>query len=206
MWKWLNYVYFFSVCVLASHGPSQGLPLWCSVHVPVNATHGFDVINLLNKGLAEFDLPNLNFKVQVYQYVNDTLRPALDGKCTFVFDEFDGLGKTMRYPASPNEIDVQINANRFPDEKTLYLTLLHELGHVYGLDHPRFGERDTVMGYVVPVTAEKIAIPITFWASLTRTDVRNLYRAGVTANRINFYVARFTYRRIWWTFPLRIYE
>lgn len=201
MWKYLPYALIYTVAAAAL---SPAVSVECSVHVPANATHGFDVIGLLNRGLMEFDLPHLNFRIQVSQYVNDTVRPSRDEQCTIVFDEFDGFGRTWRWPGG--ELDMQINADRFPDEKTLYITVLHELGHMYGMDHPLWGQRDTVMGYVLAATPEQLAIPVTFWSSLTRADVRRLYKAGVDAGRIDLNVARWVYRVIRWTFPVRIYE
>ena len=163
--------------------PTSVLPLQFLVHVSDETESTYQVIDLLHKALDELKLPGIVPKATATRYTNYVHRPQKDNIPSFVFGSFTDTGVTLPYPLPDllyvREIDVIINPDVYPDRQTLYLTVLHELGHVYGLDHPSVHHSDTVMGSVVLLNSTYHAKPLGYWPKLTQHDVLQLYKYEV---------------------------
>lgn len=69
----------------------------------------------------------------------NTNQQTFDGKNTVSFSPDVTPGETHFYSTQlykRMEFDMKLNSLAYITPETLYLSLLHEFGHVYGLDHP----------------------------------------------------------------------
>lgn len=83
----------------------------------------------------------------------------------------------MRYDLMPPvvvEYDMVFDPGWVKTPEMLHLLLLHEFGHVMGLEHPK-NPADTVMGYSVKINDDGIVQQERVTIHLTKTDICNLY-------------------------------
>ena len=85
----------------------------------------------------------------------NTNQQTFDGKNTVSFSPDVTPGETHFYSTQlykRMEFDMKLNSLAYITPEILYLSLLHEFGHVYGLDHPDKPD-DSVMGKpMIPLT------------------------------------------------------
>ena len=165
------------------------LPIQFLVRVSAVDEAVFDIKQLVRNAITELNLPGIVPKATANRFT-DVVSPSVqDGISTITFGPYTETGVTKPYPLRNRmyirEIDVTVNPFIYPDSNTLYLTILHELGHVYGLDHPRFGYKNTVMGSTVLLNATHHAIPITYSPTLTQYDVLELYKVEILMYRMD---------------------
>lgn len=89
-----------------------------------------------------------------------------------------------RVPYTLHEFDIVIDPEWVQTPEMLHLLLLHELGHVMGLEHPA-QPADTVMGYVVQVNNGGIVQQETTLLHLTKIDIMNLYLHNIVFGTLN---------------------
>lgn len=126
--------------------------------------------SLVGRALSAWTFPGISVRYSVVNSLsNSTSDAALDGTVEFVFGPFATPGHTRRYYTE--EVDVAIHADSFPDCKTLYATILHEMGHLLGLNHP-FIRQDSVMGLHLQLRSESSVFEkIPYWVKPTRDDI-----------------------------------
>ena len=73
------------------------------------------------------------------------------------------------------EFDMKLNSLAYITPETLYLSLLHEFGHVYGLDHPDKPD-DSLMGKPMIHKPDDSYIQEYKYHTLTQNDVIALYK------------------------------
>lgn len=159
--------------------------LWCAVlhvtyanlsvlEVRSSAKLNCSYIDLTRRALNAWAFEGITKRFKIKESAsNSTGDVAKDGVNEFLFGPFAASGVTKRYHT--DEIDVVINADKFPDCRTLYATVLHEMGHVLGLDHPRF-RQDSVMGLWLQMKSDSDTFEsIPYWAKPTHGDVRALF-------------------------------
>ena len=91
----------------------------------------------------------------------------------------------MRYDVLPPvvvEYDMVLDPVWVQTPEMLHLLLLHEFGHVMGLEHPK-NPADTVMGYSVKVNEDGIVQQERVTLHLTKTDILNLYLHSIIFGR-----------------------
>lgn len=98
--------------------------------------------------------------------------PTFDSVNEFVFGPYTKTGVT--YPRK-REIDVVVNVDIFPDCTTLYWTVLHEMGHMYGLDHPWF-DTDSIMGSQLKLTVNSTVVSMPWPTRPTKLDIQRLFQ------------------------------
>jgi hypothetical protein len=77
-------------------------------------------------------------------------------------------------PYTLREFDMVLDPKWIQTPEMLHLLLLHELGHVMGLQHPP-QPTDTVMGYVVQLNEFNMPVQEQDVLHLTRQDVKDIY-------------------------------
>jgi hypothetical protein len=99
--------------------------------------------------------------------------PSFDGKNEFVFGPYHSSGATIFH--SNGEMDCVVNVDKYPDCNTLYLTVLHEIGHVFGLDHPTHRTPETVMGTTVKMGTDDLFKSFPWQVKPTVSDMLDLF-------------------------------
>lgn len=98
--------------------------------------------------------------------------PGLDNINEFVFGPYTKSGAA--YPRK-REIDAVVNVDIFPDCATLYWTVLHEMGHMYGLDHPWF-DTDSIMGSKLTLYVNQTVVSMPWPTRPTKLDIQRLFQ------------------------------
>lgn len=98
--------------------------------------------------------------------------PTFDNVNEFVFGPYTKTGSA--YPRK-REIDVVVNVDIFPDCTTLYWTVLHEMGHMYGLDHPWF-DTSSIMGSQLKLTVNSTVVSMPWPTRPTKLDIQRLFQ------------------------------
>ena len=95
----------------------------------------------------------------------NTNHQTFDGKNTVSVSPDVTPGETHFYSTQlykRMEFDMKLNSLAYITPETLYLSLLHEFGHVYGLDHPDKPHVDTERCDCVIQTRVFVSINICF--------------------------------------------
>lgn len=140
--------------------------------------------DLIENALDEYRLPKISLNLTY----NSTIRvksiekyTSMDGINSISFHPNYTAGSTTFYIKSSDivEFDMKINSYAYKTSQTLYLTLLHEFGHVFGLNHPLVYS-DTIMGRGLFRKLDGEYIQEHTYFSLTKDDVKALYKHEIT--------------------------
>ena len=121
---------------------------------------------LIERAKKEYELPGI------------TLNLTFAGMNTVSFSPDATPGETHFYSTQlykRMEFDMKLNSDAYITPETLYLSLLHEFGHVFGLDHPDRAD-DSVMGKPMIHKPDGGYIQEYKYHTLTQNDVIALYK------------------------------
>ena len=163
---------------------------WHNTEIPYTIVHNIYtprfrpqvfIKDLVEKALDEFRLPGITLNVT---YANTIYKGSssgsipMDGINSISFHPSYTPASTSFYQRSTVEIlefDMKFNSNAYKTAETLYLSILHEFGHVFGLAHP-LEKVDTIMGRGLIRKPDGTYVQEHTYFSLAKDDVIALYK------------------------------
>lgn len=134
--------------------------------------------DLVDRAKAEYELPGITLNLTYAGTIYTHRRQKYDGKNTISFFPEVSPAETHFYSENllkRKEFDMKFNSKIYTTPETLYFTLLHEFGHVFGLDHvPR--SVDSIMGKGVIRNPDGTYVQEHKYFTLTKPDIIALYR------------------------------
>ena len=126
----------------------------------------------------EYELIGITLNLTFTGMLYNTNQQTFDGKNTVSVSPDVTSGETHFYSTQlykRMEFDMKLSSLAYIIPETLYLSLLHEFGHVYGLDHPDKPD-DSVMGKPMIHKPDDSYIQEYKYHTLTQNDVIALYK------------------------------
>ena len=134
--------------------------------------------DLVEKAKTEYELPGITLNLTFAGMLYTNRRQNFDGKNTISFSPDVTAAETHFYVKNilqREEFDMKLNSRVYLTPETLYLSILHEFGHIFGLDHPLNSE-DSIMGKGLIKKTDGTFIQEYKYYTLTKSDVIGLYK------------------------------
>jgi len=149
------------------------------------------VYYLIERSKNEYELPGITLNLTFSGFLYTNKKQVFDGKNTISFSPNVNPGETSFYSIKQKrlEFDMRFNNNCFKTPETLFFVLLHEWGHVFGLNHP-----NTMDGSLMSkplIKKHDIYIQEYKYYMLTKNDVIGLYKHEMLFRSTDLYKVKF---------------
>ena len=163
----------------------QSVASWISVDIPISVAwtvkQPFPVdvtAGAIRSAIDLYDIPGLALNVYLNDSFRDESKQKFDGRNTISFSsnpEHPAYTTFYLLGGVRHEFDMFFDPSSFSTVQTFHFALLHELGHVYGLNHPN-PTMDTIMGRPMLQRPDGSYRQERVYLSLTKYDVLALFR------------------------------
>lgn len=136
------------------------------------------VTDLVQRAQKEYELPGITLNLTYMGMIYTNRRQTKDNINTISFYPDTYPAETLFYSSNllqRMEFDMRFNTRVYKTPESLYLSILHEFGHVFGLDHPVKGV-DSVMGKSLTMNPDGSYVQESKYLKLTQSDIISLYR------------------------------
>jgi hypothetical protein len=135
------------------------------------------VQDLVTRAINEYQLPGITLNLTFDGMLYTSRMQGKDGINTISFFPELYPAETYFYAnlLTRKEFDMKLNSRIYKTPESLYMSILHEMGHVFGLNHPSNFE-DSVMGKALVKNPDGTYVQEFKYFTLTKPDVIGLYK------------------------------
>lgn len=198
----LKYLYGLFIAIVAILSPINGQTIssysWKNTDIPYYIVSNryiprflpeVNVAELVQRVQREYELPGITLNLTYMGMIYSNRRQIKDNINTISFYPDTYPAETLFYSSNllqRMEFDMRFNSRVYLTPESLYLSILHEFGHVFGLDHP-IGREDSVMGKSLTMNPDGSYVQESKYFKLTQSDIISLYRheAIFRSNTVN---------------------
>lgn len=132
---------------------------------------------LTERAVNEYSLPGITLNLTFGGMLYTNRRQKRDGINTISFFPEIYPAETHFYSnlLTRSEFDMKLNSRAYKTPESLYLSILHEFGHVFGLNHPPRSE-DSVMSKAMIQNPDGSYVQEFKYYTLTQPDVIGIYQ------------------------------
>jgi hypothetical protein len=135
------------------------------------------VKQLVDKAINEYSLPGITINIIYDSTLFMSFEPQHDGLNTISFHPNYSTASTTFYTKAviqALEFDMRFKAYMYINPETLYASILHEFGHVFGLKHPD-DNSEAIMSHPVIIKPNGEYVKEHVYLRPTKEDILSLY-------------------------------